>query len=223
MRMPRNAKRFATFAGIALAATSIGACTSTDITPERVYAPPERYRTVAVGEITGENELWADKAQYVRAGLIERLEESGAFDQVLYPAPDPLPPEAIAVTGHITEVDKGDRWMRFLVGFGAGEATAEGDFSLVDANGMALARFETEKRYDGGTGLGGFDFYDMDDLMWKLGEDTADWVAEWAAGEAPATRAAYDRPVTTVEDTPLLPKEGVGSRSSLPTEPPPYD
>jgi hypothetical protein len=203
--MRRNSRRIARFATIALASAHLGACTTTTVTPEQVYPPTERYRTVAVGDISAEDEIWAGKERYVRAGLVERLRDSGAFDSVLYPAPDPLPPEAILVSGHVTEANKGDRWMRFLVGFGAGEASAQGEFQIENGAGVPLARFETEEAYQGGTGLGGFDFYDMDDLMVMLGEETAEWVVDWTAGEAPSVTAANGRSLTTVEDRPVAP------------------
>jgi hypothetical protein len=90
----------------------------------------------------------------------------------------------VLVTGQVTEVQKGNKALRLLVGFGAGAASASGVFELSDDDDTTLARFTSSKGYAGGAGIGGFDLVDIDDLMQQLGKETADTIIRWTKGES---------------------------------------
>lgn len=170
-------------AAAVLALLPLCACTSTTITPMEMKAPARSYSAIAVGDITAADTLWNTQTEYLRRALIKKMTESNAFDEVLDPAPSPLPDKAVLLTGKITDVDKGDKALRAIIGFGAGEATMTGTFKIEDPGGAVLASFEAEKGYAGGAGIGGFDLVDMDELATKLGEEAAEAVARWTRGE----------------------------------------
>ena len=158
-------------------------CTSTRITPEVVKAAPKTYQNVAIGEIGVVDELWEGGLPFLRRGLKERLQEKGGFAAILDPVPDTLPSNTLIVKGQVKKVKKGSKALRALIGFGAGSASAAGNFELYDDDGTQLVKFQSKKAYAGGAGIGGFDLVDMDDLMQKLGKETADTIIRWTKGE----------------------------------------
>ena len=162
----------------------VSSCTSTIITPQVVQPAPRHYQTLAVGDIWAADTLWEGRLPFLRRALTERLREKGAFVEILDPAPDVLPPQTVLVTGQVTDVQKGNKALRLLIGFGAGAASAAGVFELSDDDGTTLARFASSKAYAGGAGIGGFDLVDMDDLMQQLGKETADTIIRWTKGES---------------------------------------
>ena len=161
----------------------MGACTTTTVTPEFVQPPEQEVDTVIIGDITTDNELWQLYIPYLRLGLISKLKESEAFSEVLDTEPQILPPNAVQVSGKLTEVDKGSKAARWIIGFGAGRAKARGEFQITDSAGLTLAKFQSWKAYSGGAGIGGADFLDMDDLIEELGGETAGSVIRWSRGE----------------------------------------
>jgi hypothetical protein len=158
----------------------LSACTTTTIKPAAVQTPSEHYQNIAVGEVTAKDALWNDYAIELRRGLIAALIKSNKFAQVLDPAPQPLPPSTILVTGQVTEADKGDAALRWIIGFGAGRAHVSGDFQLVDGANNIVAQFSTRKAYSGGAGIGGAGFVDLDDLAKQAGEEAASAIAKWS-------------------------------------------
>jgi hypothetical protein len=178
-----NADRYWRKFGIALLAallTALSACTTTTIKPATVQKPAEHYQNIAVGEVAAKDVLWNAYAIQLRRGLIAALIKSKKFAQVLDPAPQPLPPSTVLVTGQVTEADKGDEALRWIIGFGAGRAHVTGDFQLVDGANNTIAHFSTRKAYSGGAGIGGAGFVDMDDLAKQAGEETAAAIAKWS-------------------------------------------
>lgn len=162
----------------------LGACTTTTVQPGYVQPAPEKVESVAIGDITTDEQSWAPFLPHLRRGLLARLEKSGAFAEVMETAPDRLPPETVLIAGKLTEIEEGSEALRFLVGFGAGRARARGLFHVFDSSGQALAVLQSSKAYAGGTGLGGLpDFLDMEDLVQELGEETAASVIRWSRGE----------------------------------------
>jgi hypothetical protein len=162
----------------------LGACTTTTITPELVQpAPEQKIDTVVVAELTSEDELLELYIPHLRQGLVARLREAEDFREVIVGSASPAPPAAIVISGKLTEIDKGSTAARWIIGFGAGRAIARATFEIKDAGGATLARFESRKAYSGGAGIGGANFLDMDDLVRKLGEETANSLIRWSNGE----------------------------------------
>ena len=166
-----------------LTALWMAGCTMSTITPQAAVKPTQAYSTVVLGDVEVQDTIWAPQIEHFRRAFIARLKESNAFQAVLDKPPAAMPADAITVSGKITEIEKGSRAMRAIIGFGAGRARAQGDFKVVDANGHELASFTSAKAYSGGAGIGGFDLVDIDDLMEKFGTDTADAVIRWSKGE----------------------------------------
>lgn len=173
--------KLAGLATLALLATS--GCANTTITPAEAIKPTQTYDTVTLGEVSVSDALWAPYVLYFKKGFTEQLPKEG-LTKAAEPAADPLPTNAISVSGRLTEVDKGDRALRLIIGFGAGRETAQGSFEIRDGQGSVLARFESREAYSGGAGIGGGDFLDAEDLVQRLGEDTAKAVARWTRGQA---------------------------------------
>lgn len=186
--------KLAGLAALALLATS--GCANTTITPAQAIKPAQTYNTVALGDVSVGDALWAPYVPYFKKGFTEQLRKEGLANAA-EPAPDPLPATAISVTGRITEIDKGDRALRLIIGFGAGRETAQGSFEIKDQQGSVLARFDSREAYSGGVGIGGGDFLDAEDLTQRLGEDTAKAVARWTRGQAvdgPDTQSIRAKP-----------------------------
>lgn len=162
----------------------LSSCTTTTITPKTVQSPARNVDVVAIGDIESDDEIWGSRIPYLRRGLLARLREEGGFAGVLDGTPSVVSENGITVSGKVTEVDKGNRALRFIIGFGAGRAIAAGSFQIIDRDGAILAQFEVRKAYSGGAGIGGLDMLDMDELMQKLGEETADSIIRWANGES---------------------------------------
>ena len=161
----------------------LGACTTTTITPELVRpAPEQKIDTVVVADLTSADERLNLYIPHLRQGLVARLREAD-FREVIVDSASPAPPAAIVISGKLTEIDKGSTAARWIIGFGAGRAIARGTFEIKDAGGATLARFESRKAYSGGAGLGGANLLDMDDLVRKLGEETANSLIRWSNGE----------------------------------------
>ena len=162
----------------------LGACTTTTITPELVQpAPEQKIDTVVVAELTSEDELLELYIPHLRQGLVARLREAEDLREVIVGSASPAPPAAIVISGKLTEIDKGSTAARWIIGFGAGRAIARATFEIKDAGGATLARFESRKAYSGGAGIGGANLLDMDDLVRKLGEETANSLIRWSNGE----------------------------------------
>ncbi len=170
--------------GAAIAIALLAGCTTTTITPQIAEKPTQSYGLVEVGEFLAQDKAWASHVEYFRRAFVARLKEVGAFETIADPADPTVPANAIAVSGEITEIDKGSRAARWLVGMGAGRARASGRFAITDAGGKVLAKFDSAKAYSGGAGIGGADFLDIDDIMEKFGADTADAVVRWSKGQA---------------------------------------
>jgi hypothetical protein len=161
----------------------LAACTTSTITPQVEVKPTQAYQTIALGDVDVADKIWAPQVEHFRRAFIARLKESNAFATVTEQPPATPAAGVLTVSGQITEIDKGSRALRAIVGFGAGRARAQGDFKITDANGAVLASFTSAKAYSGGAGIGGFDLVDIDDLMEKFGSDTADAVVHWSKGE----------------------------------------
>ncbi len=187
------ASRWFRLAPVVAIVVLLGACTTTTITPELVQpAPEQKIDTVVVAELTSENDILNLYIPHLRQGLVARLREAEDFREVIVGSASPAPPAAIVISGKLTEIDKGSTAARWIIGFGAGRAVARATFEIKDAGGATLARFESRKAYSGGAGLGGANLLDMDDLVRKLGEETANSLIRWSNGaplEPPARKS----------------------------------
>ncbi|HYM04631.1 MAG TPA: DUF4410 domain-containing protein [Stellaceae bacterium] len=168
----------------ALAILSLAACTTTTITPDVVNKPDRAYDMIAVGVVTSDDKLWDGMVPFFRRGFRDEMKKDPAFVSVLEDdPPQPVPASMLIISGKITEVDRGSTAARFLIGFGAGREIARGTFEVRNADGVVLARFESRKAYNGGAGIGGLDMVSVEDLVQKLGEETAATVSRWYKGE----------------------------------------
>ena len=93
----------------------------------------------------------------------------------------PLPPGSVILTGTITSLSYGIPAVRFFVGMGAGQEKVSGDFVVYAADGRLLAKFHSRESYLGGFGIGGLDFIDMDTLVRRFAETTAEKAIEAVA------------------------------------------
>ena len=178
------ARRWFRLAPVVAIVVLLGACTTTTITPELVQpAPEQKIDTVVVAELTSENDILNLYIPHLRQGLVARLREAEDFREVIVGSASSAPPAAIVISGKLTEIDKGSTAARWIIGFGAGRAIARATFEIKDAGGATLARFESRKAYSGGAGIGGANLLDMDDLVRKLGEETANSLIRWSNGE----------------------------------------
>ena len=172
------------FAAFLLAAFALlGGCTSTKVKPSLETRPQESFQNVAIGEFTSTDELWGGRVPFLRRGVVEKLRQENAFQNVFDPAPSEIPPHTLVVSGQLTSVDKGSAAARMIVGFGAGSAKATATFQVKDAEGTELVAFAMKKSYAGGAGIGGGDLVDLDDLLQKLGEKAAESVIAWSRGK----------------------------------------
>jgi hypothetical protein len=111
------------------------------------------------------------------------FKKNGGIETVLT-APDATPPgNSVVVVGTITEIDKGSAALRVLVGMGAGQAKAKGEFELRRPDGMTLTKFTARRSYLGGVGIGGAGLLDMEQLVGRLGETIAETTSKWLRGE----------------------------------------
>jgi len=174
-----GARAFGTL--IVAASLTVSACTGTTVRPTMTDKVVSRtHSSVAIGDITGSDELWHSYTVEIRRSLASELTTRKAFADVLDPAPSSLPDDALLVSGKITDVHKGNAAARWIVGFGAGRAYLTADFDLKDAAGNQLGTYSVRKTYAGGAGFGGAGFVDMDDLAKKLGEAAADSLSDWS-------------------------------------------
>lgn len=160
---------------------ALSGCTGTTVLPNVAHqAVTKKYSTVAIGDITASDELWHSYAIEIHRALATELAESKSFSQVQDPAPAPLSIDALVISGHITDVDKGSAAARWIVGFGAGRAHMTAEFELKDGGGNHIGTYSVRKTYAGGAGIGGAGLLDMDDIAEKLGKAAAESLANWA-------------------------------------------
>lgn len=170
---------------LALALMALAACTTTAHRAEVAATAPEGARVVAVGSVTArDQQLWSSYAVILRRGMLARLTvlrgEAGVAEAANGPVPAGGAPQGmVTVAGELTELDKGNVALRWIIGFGAGRARAVGQFRVTDAAGATLLSFSTTKEYAGGAGIGGADLVDIDTLVKELGEKAGEAVDAW--------------------------------------------
>ncbi len=154
-------------------------CATTTVDKNMLQMAARTYPVVVIGDLNSGDQTWQGYVAQARKGLDTKLTDSKAFVQVVDPASNPLPANAVIVTGKLTEADKGNTALRWLIGFGAGKAHITGEFQLAEPNGTVLGKFSVRKAYSGGAGIGGANLLDMDDLAQQLGEETANTIVAW--------------------------------------------
>jgi hypothetical protein len=146
-------------------------------------ALPERPQVLVVGDVRVANPAWEPYRAPLAKGVTDWFTKNGGFQSVVTePAPTPVP-DSVVLTGVITEVDEGNPTLRILVGMGAGQAKAKGDFEVRRPDGTVLTKFTARRSYLGGVGMGGAGFIGMDELVRRLGESVAETMARWSRGE----------------------------------------
>ena len=122
-----------------------------------------------------------------REGLVQRLSESGAFDEVMAFDEGEIPGNALVVAGRFTVLNPGNRAKRYWAGFGAGKSRVCIEGSVVDAEDNQLATFSDCRS---GTGMfsfgGGKSEGMMSNDVYKAAFNTADFMAQWARGQLPS-------------------------------------
>lgn len=159
------------------------ACTTVTVTPEAAAPPPHLYQTVVVSVQQPQNASVGDFSPFFREGLLQRLRELKAFDNIVEAPNAPSGPDALYVTATLTEVDKGNEAVRWLVGFGAGREHASATLALKSSDGKSLGQLEIRKAYSGGAGIGGAGFITIEDLTKQVGEQAAQTLLDWSRGK----------------------------------------
>jgi hypothetical protein len=168
---------------VLVALFALGACTTVTVTPEDTAAPKEAYKTVVVSFQTPSNAYVGDYGPFFREGLLRRLRELKAFDTIVEAPNTPSGPDALYVSATLTDVDKGNEAVRWLVGFGAGREHASAELDLKSADGKPLGHLEIRKAYSGGAGIGGAGFITIEDLTKQVGEQAAQSLLDWSQGK----------------------------------------
>lgn len=173
-------------AWVIAALVALSACTTVTVTPKSTQAPTQTYHMVVIGK--GENPdartVYLDG--YFREGLIRRLGELKAFDQVTDTPPATPSPDTLFVTGWVSEADKGDEALRFFVGMGAGRERVTAQLDLKNSDGQSVGHLEIRKAYSGGMGIGGATVIDLEGLTKQVGEQAAQTLWDWSQGKSVA-------------------------------------
>ena len=161
---------------IVLVACLGGCAPTTKIQPLSEQAAPERFQNVAVGEISAKDAQWNAYSAQLRGNLVVALIKTGMFVRVMDPAPQPLPPSTVFVTGQVTEADPGGPNAPYL-GWGPLGAHLTVEFQLIDAKGTAVGRFSAGARFEWNSTF--MTFTGFDDLIHNIGRDAAAAIARW--------------------------------------------
>ena len=169
----------------AMVAILVSGCTFTAIKagPESAVPLQSKPRVIVLGNLKAADPLWEPYRLHFARGFVEWFQQNPGVPDVLTDRAAQLPAEAVILTGTITEVDKGNVALRWLVGMGAGQARVKGDFEIVDPTGQVLTQFNARESYLGGAGIGGAGFLDMEDLVRRFAETVAKATRKWANGE----------------------------------------
>lgn len=174
--MERWSDRYGWLAACTVLAAALSACSSVDVRHETLPAAATNRLAVA-GVVADDLALQRAARRYVRA-LVQDLRESGAFSEVLYPAPADLPDDTARLSARFVDGSEGIDAVRFLVGYGVAAPSARVEVRITDANGRDLAVFEqTAQSTDGSGYYGGWDAIDT------LAARTAIAVTRWRRGE----------------------------------------
>ncbi len=165
-------------------------CVSTfsEVKPLSVAPPPTiKPKALALGQFkvcdTRLNDLEKQAmAQALQNGVEKWCAEHNSLELLKNVELTNLPPSAVLLEGTITEVEKGSAAARILIGMGAGQQRALGEFTVRGAEGARLAAFTARQSYLGGQAIGGLDELKLEDLVGRLGELAAATTDKWIKG-----------------------------------------
>lgn len=167
---------------ILLTAVVVSACTTVTVTPESTQAPTQAYKAVVLKTVDVRESEFAYLGPFFGKAFIRRLGELNAFTSVSDGTAGPNADDTIIVSATITEVDKGDAALRWLVGMGAGREHVTAQIHLTTTDGKPIGQFEVRKAYSVGAGIGGAGFIDIEDLTNQVGEQCAQSLVDWSQG-----------------------------------------
>ena len=186
---PKSLRSLAGFT-LALLPLLVAGCAGT-FHEVNVLAPgavPAQHPTVLVlepVEVTDATLSASDQQVYrlrFQDGVQAWFSKTNVFQSVVLASTNVIP-NSLTLSGTLTEVNKGSEAARLLVGMGAGQERIRGEFTLKDATGQSLIRFNERKSYLGGLGIGGADFLSLDELTFRYGEEVAGNIAKWMHGQ----------------------------------------
>lgn len=146
-------------------------------------ASQPRATSIVVGDIAAGDALWDAYRLHVSRGITDWYARNAQDLRVLTTKPAAPAPGTVILVGTITNVDKGNAALRWIVGMGAGQAKVNGDFEIQSLDGAPLVKFSARESYLGGAGIGGAGFLDMDDLMKRFAETVAETALKWSRGQ----------------------------------------
>lgn len=162
-------------------------CTFRSVKPTLgdLQAPASQPRATAivVGDIKTADTLWDTYRPHVSRGITDWYGRNAKEFKVLTVRPAAAEPGTVVLVGTITNVDKGNTALRWIVGMGAGQAKVNGDFEIQSLEGAPLAKFSARESYLGGAGIGGAGFLDMEDLVRRFAETVAETALKWSRGQ----------------------------------------
>jgi hypothetical protein len=165
------------------------ACTPTTITSQIATPAPtdlQSFHVVSVGAVDASDPQFAYLGAPFRQAFADKLRELRAFDTVNDNPATPPDPGAFVVTATLTEIGKGNAAVRLLIGFGAGHEYVTAHLVIKNADGNTVGAFDVHKVYAGGVGIGGASFVDIDDLVKKVGAQSAVSLVDWSRGKLTA-------------------------------------
>ncbi len=177
--------RWQSVAALAFLAALGGSGCSHSLSVQQQEPPPAKVTIVAVGAMIADDADHAREVRRFRRDLVARLRDTGAFEEILSPAPATLPAGAVLLTGHVHRIGDGSETLRFVVGSGAGAPRVRARLEIYDAAGVRLAAFSQSARSYEGTGYAAHwsPIY-LDDLVDDLAGRTADAIVRWRRGRA---------------------------------------
>ncbi len=170
-------------AALGLLLVAAGGCTGSHVQAKKTLTPAKKPSAIVVQDVAMYDKMWDHLVPHFQKGVVAKLKELQSFESVIYPLEGQTPDSAVALSGRITEVEKGNAALRWIVGFGAGQERVKGTFFIRNVQGEELLEFEAEETYAGGLGIGGAGFVDIEDLMLKFGESVAKRTSRWAEGK----------------------------------------
>lgn len=163
----------------------VAACSGVTIDADAPPAAPPLARLLVVGEISAPDPAAERLVRRFRRDLVDALADDAPVARITARRPEPLPDDALVLTGRFEEIDAGNEFVRLAVGLGAGGPTLAGRFQISDAGGRPLLRFGNEAHPGQGRGFSAhWSPFDPDAAIADFADETAGVVIDWLNGEA---------------------------------------